>query len=239
MSTSTLTRPLSDTDRDELHAFLASRPGALDPEALDGLFCALIVGPETVAPGDWIPLALGESELVWDDEAQMRRILELLLREWNSIAGGFQVDWRDVPEPEMRDRMYLPSVDPTHEDPEHPLASRWAKGFGKGLAVFGDQAWEIIDGDEEALATASLIAALDHGRNDTGEVFDHASRKQLLAHVVVGLQHLYRLFRDETSHSGRSHAPYRAPPLPGRNDPCPCGSGLKFKKCCGAPERLH
>ncbi|MBX3680834.1 MAG: SEC-C domain-containing protein, partial [Rhodocyclaceae bacterium] len=27
--------------------------------------------------------------------------------------------------------------------------------------------------------------------------------------------------------------------LPGRNDPCPCGSGLKFKKCCGAPERLH
>ena len=21
---------------------------------------------------------------------------------------------------------------------------------------------------------------------------------------------------------------------PGRNDPCPCGSGLKHKKCCGA-----
>ena len=21
----------------------------------------------------------------------------------------------------------------------------------------------------------------------------------------------------------------------GRNDPCPCGSGLKFKRCCGAP----
>ena len=20
---------------------------------------------------------------------------------------------------------------------------------------------------------------------------------------------------------------------PGRNDPCPCGSGLKYKKCCG------
>ncbi|MDT1878169.1 hypothetical protein FPK46_29200, partial [Acinetobacter baumannii] len=22
-------------------------------------------------------------------------------------------------------------------------------------------------------------------------------------------------------------------PLIGRNDPCPCGSGKKFKKCCG------
>ncbi len=23
-----------------------------------------------------------------------------------------------------------------------------------------------------------------------------------------------------------------ASPRPGRNDPCPCGSGLKYKKCC-------
>lgn len=28
--------------------------------------------------------------------------------------------------------------------------------------------------------------------------------------------------------------PFRAPPKPGRNDPCPCGSGKKYKKCCGA-----
>jgi len=29
-------------------------------------------------------------------------------------------------------------------------------------------------------------------------------------------------------------APYRAPEGAGRNDPCPCGSGKKYKKCCGA-----
>lgn len=28
--------------------------------------------------------------------------------------------------------------------------------------------------------------------------------------------------------------PLQAKALPGRNDPCPCGSGKKFKKCCGA-----
>jgi hypothetical protein len=27
--------------------------------------------------------------------------------------------------------------------------------------------------------------------------------------------------------------PYRAPSKVGRNEPCPCGSGKKFKKCCG------
>lgn len=25
----------------------------------------------------------------------------------------------------------------------------------------------------------------------------------------------------------------RAEPKVGRNDPCPCGSGRKYKKCCG------
>jgi preprotein translocase subunit SecA len=27
--------------------------------------------------------------------------------------------------------------------------------------------------------------------------------------------------------------PYIAPPKVGRNEPCPCGSGKKYKKCCG------
>ncbi len=36
---------------------------------------------------------------------------------------------------------------------------------------------------------------------------------------------------------GHGHEPaapvVRAAPKVGRNDPCPCGSGKKFKKCCG------
>ena len=24
---------------------------------------------------------------------------------------------------------------------------------------------------------------------------------------------------------------------PGRNEPCPCGSGLKYKKCCGSRQK--
>ena len=46
----------------------------------------------------------------------------------------------------------------------------------------------------------------------------------------------------ETSESGASSAgggqrqPVRKEKKPGRNDPCPCGSGKKYKKCCGANE---
>ncbi len=44
---------------------------------------------------------------------------------------------------------------------------------------------------------------------------------------------------------GRHHshepppAPVRADEGPGRNAPCPCGSGKKFKKCCGDRSHLH
>ena len=30
--------------------------------------------------------------------------------------------------------------------------------------------------------------------------------------------------------------PVHSDKKPGRNDPCPCGSGLKYKKCCGKDE---
>jgi preprotein translocase subunit SecA len=32
----------------------------------------------------------------------------------------------------------------------------------------------------------------------------------------------------------RTTAPVRSGPKVGRNDPCPCGSGKKYKACCGA-----
>ena len=39
---------------------------------------------------------------------------------------------------------------------------------------------------------------------------------------------------DELDEDGlEPQEPYRAPPKVGRNAPCPCGSGKKYKKCCG------
>jgi hypothetical protein len=41
-------------------------------------------------------------------------------------------------------------------------------------------------------------------------------------------------FEDEDEEFEDKPEPYRRPgPKVGRNDPCPCGSGKKYKKCCG------
>ena len=37
---------------------------------------------------------------------------------------------------------------------------------------------------------------------------------------------------EETDYVNAKVSPYKAPPKVGRNDPCPCGSGKKYKKCC-------
>lgn len=39
---------------------------------------------------------------------------------------------------------------------------------------------------------------------------------------------------EEVFKSPGPQLPYHAPAKPGRNDPCSCGSGKKYKKCCGA-----
>jgi len=39
---------------------------------------------------------------------------------------------------------------------------------------------------------------------------------------------------DGTPERKRAAAPVREGPKVGRNDPCPCGSGKKYKKCHGA-----
>jgi curved DNA-binding protein CbpA len=42
------------------------------------------------------------------------------------------------------------------------------------------------------------------------------------------------VFRGEESYDDDDETPYkRESPKIGRNDPCPCGSGKKYKKCCG------
>jgi len=37
---------------------------------------------------------------------------------------------------------------------------------------------------------------------------------------------------NKTSRFAALRKPYKAPKKIGRNDPCPCGSGKKYKKCC-------
>jgi hypothetical protein len=69
-------------------------------------------------------------------------------------------------------------------------------------------------------ANAGLLATFQHR---------HAQLRQLGRRLLAAPEK-----PDRGDSFPPEHQTVRAPARPGRNDPCPCGSGKKFKKCCGA-----
>jgi uncharacterized protein len=51
--------------------------------------------------------------------------------------------------------------------------------------------------------------------------------------IPVSVVGIHQFWQDHLARETRS-APPRRVAKPGRNDPCPCGSGRKHKRCCGA-----
>ena len=105
------------------------------------------------------------------------------------------------------------------------------------------------DFDRKAVAhwsTQSQWLGLDILSTEAGQAGDSEGVVEFVAHFVLdGEERAHRersRFRFE-SEDGRWYfvaevkrktAPIVRGDQPGRNDPCPCGSGKKFKKCCGA-----
>jgi uncharacterized protein len=62
-------------------------------------------------------------------------------------------------------------------------------------------------------------------------------REDLIIGIAAGVMRIYKYFRrpspQEMSLVSESSTYRRALPKVGRNEPCPCGSGKKFKHCCG------
>jgi uncharacterized protein len=62
-------------------------------------------------------------------------------------------------------------------------------------------------------------------------------REKLIVGAAAGVTGIYRYFEAqrlvETELYGNESTFRRVTPKIGRNDPCPCGSGKKFKQCCG------
>jgi uncharacterized protein len=58
--------------------------------------------------------------------------------------------------------------------------------------------------------------------------------------MIAGVNSLYRDFVEQRKVSLSSTLKMPTfPPKTGRNEPCPCGSGKKFKKCCGLTTTYH
>ncbi|GAA6143739.1 UPF0149 family protein [Hydrogenophaga sp. 5NK40-0174] len=224
-------------------------------EFLDGAMAALICTRRPVGPDEYLPLLLevGDGGInQFDDEAQKERFMALWNKRWNEVSQNLD----NVVENLSDDGCYQPEISdvkgallslPPEEredvsDEEIPaFAQVWALGF-----MFVVENWEeewVSPRDKEAAEwldqALSQIVALTEDDTGTpehnlfeeeGEPTVSDERMNQWAAAVWAVYDLRQLWKT----LGPRVDPARKADLPGRNDPCWCGSGKKFKKCHGA-----
>ena len=235
-----LSSPLNDAEYHELNTFLSDLDfdGAiLDVSELDGFFTAIVSGPEMIVPSKWLEVIWGDkaNSPVWDSQEEFQRVFSLLMRHMNSTAdtlmdnpGGF--------EPCFMQR--------TVEGINYTIVDEWCSGYMKGVALCPDS-WVEMPGAEVDLLAPMLMFTTETGLKQLdGMEQQEIEFWQGQIEPTARRIHAYWLAQRSTGVAPQFHPsmfpaaandePFvRATPKVGRNDPCPCGSGKKYKKCCG------
>lgn len=224
-------RPLSDEEYEVLDEFLASCEDgqAMSLEEIDGFFCALVVGPGLVPPSEFLPEVFGGEIPKFQDMEEAKRITGLLMRHWNGVADAF-----------AKGEVYVPYL--LEDGDGTATANEWAQGFLVGISMRND-AWAPLRDDEEACVALIPMMAFAFEHDPDPELRPDSpiapeSRTELIGLMTLGAKAIYEYFRaaraaDVDNYVDTSRYVAQRGPKVGRNDPCPCGSGKKYKRCCG------
>ncbi|HPO17984.1 MAG TPA: UPF0149 family protein [Rubrivivax sp.] len=243
---------------------LCERLAGFDPgvsvEWLDGAFAALLCGPRTVPPAEWLPLLFGDTwERAVADPDDLAASMHTLLRRWNVLADQLHpqrlfgepdrlhiLPLIDEFDPAQRDALVAEGKLTPEEAADWPATGElWASGFLDVVEHLA-QDWQLADetGDAARERDACLRCIEALGERDAASLQADLAirspgkgldRDALVDEACFAVQDL-RCFWLE--HATRP-APRRVDKTPGRNEPCPCGSGKKYKKCHGAGPALH
>jgi len=177
---------LTHTELVELGEFLdqVRNPDALSLEGMDGLFCALLAGPQCVSPGEYLPLLWGGAlpdENVSFNVAQVSAMISLLMRHWNSVRADLEAGAVLVP---------LIFDSGAGAVPGRP----WARGFMRGVNSSPED-WKALFDDESQgeLRTISQMAGGMDTRS-TQEPLTLANAKALIDSMAAGLARAFQYF---------------------------------------------
>jgi uncharacterized protein len=213
-------RKLTETDLDQLDEYLLG----LDEDAmllgtLEGFLAGVVICPDLILPSEWLPKVWGERGPAFEDEGEANKILQLIIGRSNEIARGL-----------MRKGRYRPLL--TRDADGTFLWELWAEGFAAAAALRVKAAWDpFAKAPSEEVRDAfrflqSLAgAAREHQRLERALDDELRERGEEMIATRLEILNAARLRRD-----GRGRRV--ATPELGRNSPCPCGSGKKFKSCC-------
>ena len=244
----------------ELKAFDATcdRLGGFDEglsfEWIDGFLTALAAGPRLPDTEVWLQSMCGDAfERAFADPADHTQALRSLKARLSVLLD--QLDPEALLDDPQALRLGPLMADVSDDDRQRWVAEAgvsaedaalvhtgnlWAKGFLDAVTAHAD-IWVDPQDEEMAETYAGCIdqigalvwsPASDEYTQHVAAFFpgDAPTRDDLIDEAMFAVQTLRVYWLDNAP----KPAQRRVDPTPGRNDPCPCGSGKKFKKCHGA-----
>ena len=224
--------PLDRIDLEALERFLMSDrspPDSMMRSEIDGFLTGIAVGPELVLPSEWLPLIWGGEAPEFADQAEAEAILGAIMGRYNEILRQIADD--------ALDSIFWADRDGTL------IVMDWAEGFLQAIMLRAN-AWKPLfrsKRDGQLLYPVLALCSDENGESLLGlppeeddHLFDEAA--DIIPACVIEIA---AYWRGKGSKQISMPLTAGAPPQPsraakvGRNDPCPCGSGKKFKRCCG------
>jgi uncharacterized protein len=187
---------------------------------LDGYLTAIVVCPEAISSAFWMPPiwdGLYGEEPPFEDPIDAQLFGEMVKARHDEIERDLA---RGRPRP-------IFDVEPSSGE---VVWEDWVGGFEMALRVHPDHWVDAINHDNGALDAMLSLADVAFDRSSlTGEEINMICDGAPGAIPAIVMALYAARTRPDTS------TPSAAKPAKaGRNDPCPCGSGKKVKRCCAA-----
>lgn len=215
----------TEQDLAALDRFLShdAPPESMGLDELHGFLAAVISAPQLVMPSQWMSHVWGGAEPDFASMEQAQEVMGQIMRLNNDVAlflsaGDF-------------DPLFM---EETLIDGEVLLAPcGWCEGYVQGMQLQPD-AWTDAELNNLLMPIIILSDTLDDPKVEA--MLDDQDNVDKLAEAIP--EAAVAIYRYQRQQLDGVSQPIRKSEKVGRNDPCPCGSGKKYKKCCGA-QRLH
>ena len=224
-------KPLTEAELYELAAFLESPlvpPTTMRISAVNGLLTSIIIGPRAIPPSLWIGYIWGQGQPRWQSQQQVERITSLLVRHLNTIAMLLASQ-----PPQYEPLTYSREVDGQTKG----VVTDWCFGFLCGVKL-DNAAWQPVAGSPADTFLGLLRAMLEPEEPIHAAILSRLTEKsgtppQVISTCVLELHRFWLTHSPVKPHAPIGGGGTSLPIKIGRNDPCPCGSGEKYKYCCG------
>lgn len=192
---------------------------------LDGYLTGIVVSPDMVVPSDWMHGIWagddGEGEPEFERMEDFEHMISLIMQHYNEVRTA-------LAQPGSYEPLF--DVDTLNDD---ILWEMWIEGFVQAMDLAPD-GWHRIAASADAGSKGALkgitklhAIAIGKSRLSRSKADQWTQEAPDLIPKWVEMLHAWRLANDPSQPQSSPQGKV------GRNDPCPCGSGRKYKKCCG------